>query len=84
MKTILTTVAAILLASCTPKGTTVTLHSPDDFTLQKFFYADGEYVYIARHKECPHISTVTWKTSEGTAKHRHTVTHASVCIDTTK
>jgi len=48
-------------SACVAKGTTEDLgETPDGIILQQYFYADGQYVIIAKFKDSP-ISTQTYK-----------------------
>ena len=62
MKTIISILTLLLLYSCTDSGTLVRISTDEDAPIEvyKYFYADGEYVYVARFKADTTVTTTTW------------------------
>jgi hypothetical protein len=80
MKTLLILITSILLFSCTPSGTTqqVDTSPNDNIHIIKYFYADGEYVYIARFMDQPEVVSTNWTKTHHNGK--TTTTENKVCI----
>lgn len=62
MKTIISILTLLLLYSCTDSGTLVRISTDEDAPIEvyKYYYADGEYVYVARFKADTTVTTTTW------------------------
>ena len=62
MKTIISILTLLLLYSCTDSGTLVRISTDEDAPIEvyKYYYADGEYVYVARFKADTTVTTITW------------------------
>ena len=56
------------LYSCkpTPAGTLESLSRPtDSIEVGKYYYADNEYVFVARFKSQPTVQTTSWDEQQG-------------------
>lgn len=66
MKTIISILTLLLLYSCTDigpiSGTLVRISTDENAPIEvyKYYYADGEYVYVARFKADTTVTTTTW------------------------
>ena len=69
---------AVVLSSCTDAGTLerVDKGSNEQIEVFKYFYDNGEYVYVARFKDTPNIVSTTWQQQQGKTR----VTKGNVVI----
>jgi hypothetical protein len=62
----------ISLLSCTKAGTLEHINRQDinsNIEVYRYFFEDGEFVYVSRFKNEPKVQTTTWSEIEG--KHSH-------------
>ena len=81
--TIKTTIAlyamlAVVLSSCTDAGTLERVDKGNNEQIEvfKYYYDDGNYVYVARFKDTPNVVSTTWKVQQG----KNRVTKGNVVI----
>jgi len=74
-------VVLFVVASCTDAGTKEKVGGDyfDDVEIYRYYYEDGNFVYVAKHKSSPDITTTTWSESHGKT---HT-TRGAISIDST-
>ncbi|MBP7119223.1 hypothetical protein KBA63_03990 [Candidatus Woesebacteria bacterium] len=68
-----------LFFACTPKGTVEPLNQFDkdsNIEVFRYYFDDGQYVYVARFKDSPNVLSTTWKQHVG----KQTVTRGNVVI----
>ena len=65
-KIALFTTLIIGLLGCTSKGTLGKLNTESDPAIEvyKYWYTNGSYVYVARFKDQPNITTTTWQSGK--------------------
>ena len=61
------TIIAVFLSSCTDAGTLerVDKGNNEQIEVYKYFYDNGEYVYVARFKDTPNVVSTTWSEQQG-------------------
>ncbi len=69
---------AVVLSSCTDAGTLKQVDKGNNEQIEvfKYFYDDGEYVYVARFKDTPNVVSTTWQEQKGKVR----VTKGNVVI----
>jgi len=69
---------AVVLSSCTDAGTLKRVDKGNNEQIEvfKYFYDDGEYVYVARFKDTPNVVSTTWSEQQGKTR----VTKGNVVI----
>ena len=67
LTTILVIAFVTIIISCTKKGTNQVISSPDpNLEITKYFYEDGEYIFIAKYKNgAQKTESLTWKERHG-------------------
>ena len=57
----------VVLSSCTDAGTLKRVDKGNNEQIEvfKYFYDDGEYVYVARFKDTPNVVSTTWQEQQG-------------------
>ncbi|MDX9747427.1 MAG: hypothetical protein RBT57_02900 [Paludibacter sp.] len=60
--TVLLTFLALTLPSCTDAGTLIRVDNGNNGNIEvyRYFFDDGEYVYVARFKDSPNVVSTTW------------------------
>lgn len=58
---------AVVLSSCTDAGTLKRVDKGNNEQIEvfKYFYDDGECVYVARFKDTPNVVSTTWSEQQG-------------------
>jgi hypothetical protein len=58
---------AVVLSSCTDAGTLKRIDKGNNEQIEvfKYFYDDGEFVYVARFKDTTNVITTTWTEQQG-------------------
>ena len=81
MKKIIITIAAIIALTscdCPPMGTVEQIPTNGKIELHRFYYTDGgSYVYVARFKDQPNVTTTNWYESAG----KTVIMRQSIAID---
>lgn len=69
---------SVFLSSCTDAGTLKRVDKGNNEQIEvfKYFYDDGEYVYVARFKDNSSVVSTTWSEKQG----KTTVTKGNVVI----
>lgn len=69
---------AVILSSCTDAGTLKRVDKGNNEHIEvfKYFYDDGEYVYVSRFKDTPNVVSTTWSEQQGKTR----VTKGNVVI----
>jgi hypothetical protein len=69
---------AVVLSSCTDAGTLKRVDKGNNEQIEvfKYYYDDGDYVYVARFKDTPNVVSTTWSQQQGKAR----VTKGNVVI----
>jgi len=83
MKKAILILSAFTLFGCDnpPAGTVTKISQNETIELHKYYYTDGgSYVYVARYKDEPTVSTTTWFEKRG----KQTVQCTVISIDTCK
>lgn len=78
MTRILLFISFILILGCVPAGTVEHVNMGDDANIEviRYYYTDGNYVYISRFKNEPNILTTTWNEPQG----KYTIRRGNVVI----
>ena len=60
---------AVVLSSCTDAGTLEKVDKGNNQKIEvfKYYYEDGNYVYVARFKDTPNVVSTTWTEQRGKA-----------------
>lgn len=74
-------VALFFITACTEAGTKEKVGADyfDDVEIYRYYYDDGDFVYVAKHKSSPDITTTTWRESHG----KTSTTRGAISIDST-